>query len=123
MNGSGHRAEQSEPDVDSRRVADGPWRALAGDSASVGSFRALMEMSIVDLSAAEVVDAIVSSEKVMSAVAAAQMRLLTEFARPSRAGDVGGLVATLIYKGGLAHRSDGTLDLDVVDTIVEGKAE
>jgi hypothetical protein len=98
------------------------WADLAAGSASAESVRALVDVPAAELSGAELVDAIVASEKALSLVAAIQFRLLTEFARPGRAGDVSGLVESLLDKGGLGHRPDGTLDLDVVQTIVTDRA-
>ena len=102
---------------------DGGWSELAAGSACRASLGALIEARPAALSGAELVDAIVASEKAMSAVAATQLGLLAEFARPGRAGDVGELVASLVDQGGAAHRADGSIDVDVVDTIVAERAQ
>ena len=98
------------------------WSELAAGSGSVASVSAVVTASPAALSGPELVDAIVASEKALSLLVAVQMQLLTEFARPGRAGDVSGLVESLIDKGGAAHRPDGSIDVDVVDTIVRDRA-
>ena len=79
-------------------------------------------MNPTALSGAELVDAIVASEKAMSLLAARQMGLLTEFARPGRAGDVSEIVAELMDKGGQGRGPDGQIDLDTVETLVQERA-
>ena len=98
------------------------WAERAAGTASAESVKAIVDTPVTELSRSELVDAIVAAEKAMSLVAASQLRLLTEFARPGRAGDVSGLVEALLDKGGLGHRPDGTLDLEVVQTIVTDRA-
>ena len=58
----------------------------------------------------------------MSLLTARQMGLLTEFARPGRAGDVSELVAELMDKGGQGRGPDGEIDLDTVETLVQERA-
>ena len=113
----------SSPDAGISSGAPDQWSDLAAGPACSASFDALGAIPVIELSGAELVDAIVASEKALSALSATQMRLLTEFARPGRAGDVSGLVASLVDKGGLGHRPDGTLDTDVVETIVRDRAQ
>ena len=113
----------SAPDACFSSGGSGRWSDLAAGPACSASFDALCTVPVIELSGAELVDAIVASEKALSALSATQMRLLTEFARPGRAGDVSGLVASLVDKGGLGHRPDGTLDTDVVETIVRDRAQ
>ena len=113
----------SSPDACFSSGGSDQWSDLASGPACSASFDALGAVQVIELSGAELVDAIVASEKALSALSATQMRLLTEFARPGRAGDVSGLVASLVDKGGLGHRPDGTLDTDVVETIVRDRAQ
>ena len=86
------------------------------------SLRAVAQVDPSALSGAELVDAIVASEKAMSLLAARQMGLLTEFARPGRAGDVSEIVAELMDKGGQGRGPDGQIDLDTVETLVQERA-
>ncbi len=58
----------------------------------------------------------------MSLLAARQMGLLTEFARPGRAGDVSEIVTELMDKGGQGRGPDGQIDLDTVETLVQDRA-
>ena len=98
------------------------WPAVAAGPADAASMSAVTAADPVGLSGAELVDAIVASEKALSLLAATQMRLLGEFARPGRAGDVTGLVAALVDKGGQGIGADGCVDLDVLDILVADRA-
>ena len=98
------------------------WPAVAAGPADAASMSAVTAADPVGLSGAELVDAIVASEKALSLLAATQMRLLGEFARPGRAGDVTGLVAALLDKGGQGVGADGCVDLDVLDILVADRA-
>ena len=50
------------------------------------------------------------------------MRLLTEFARPGRAGDIAPLVEALTAVGGAASTPSGGVDLDVLEALVSDHA-
>ena len=112
-----------------RQDADDPpplrsqsWSELAAKSGYAESMSAVAQVNPGALSGAELVDAIVASEKALSLLAARQMGLLAEFARPGRAGDVSDLVAELMDKGGQGRGPDGEIDLDTVETLVEERA-
>ena len=98
------------------------WSDFAAGAGSPESLSAITQVDPRALSGAELVDAIVTSEKAMSLLAARQMGLLAEFARPGRAGDVSDLVAELMDKGGQGRGPDGEIDLDTVETLVEERA-
>ena len=95
------------------------WADLAAGAGCPESLGAVAQVDPGALSGAELIEAIVASEKALSLLAARQMGLLTEFARPSRAGDVSELVAELMDKGGQGRRPDGEIDLDTVETLVQ----
>src|SRR5664279_810070 len=73
----------SAPDAWFSSGGSGRWSDLAAGPACSASFDALCTVPVIELSGAELVDAIVASEKALSALSATQMRLLTEF-RPAR---------------------------------------
>ena len=98
------------------------WSELAAGAGCPESLGAVAQVDPSTLSGAALVDAIVASEKALSLLAARQMGLLTEFARPGRAGDVSELVAELMDKGGQGRRPDGEIDLDTVETLVQERA-
>ena len=64
------------------------WSELAAEAGCAESLSAVAQVNPSDLTGAELIDAIVASEKALSLLTARQMGLLTEFARPGRAGDV-----------------------------------
>jgi len=111
-----------------RQLADDPpqhshsWSELAAKSGCAESLSAVAQVNPGALSGADLVDAIVASEKAMSLLTARQMGLLAEFARPGRAGDVSELVAELMDKGGQGRGPDGEIDLDTVETLVQERA-
>jgi len=98
------------------------WADLAAGAGCPESLGAVAQVDPGALSGAELIEAIVASEKALSLLAARQMGLLTEFARPGRAGDVSELVAELMDKGGQGRRPDGEIDLDTVETLVQERA-
>ncbi len=115
--------------VDAAQTAGDPppfgtqsWSELAAGAGCPESLRAVAQVHPTALTGAELVDAIVASEKAMSLLAARQMGLLTEFARPGRAGDVSEIVAELMDKGGQGRGPDGQIDLDTVETLVQERA-
>ncbi len=115
--------------VDTSQTAGDPppfgtqsWSELAAGAGCPESLRAVAQVHPTALTGAELVDAIVASEKAMSLLAARQMGLLTEFARPGRAGDVSEIVAELMDKGGQGRGPDGQIDLDTVETLVQERA-
>jgi len=117
--------EDAGPVVGRQGASDPPprsWSALAAGTGCPESLSAVAQVNPGALSGAELVDAIVASEKAMSLLAARQMGLLTEFARPGRAGDVTELVAELMDKGGQGRGPDGEIDLDTVETLVQERA-
>ena len=99
-----------------------PWSELAAGSGCAESLHAVAAVDPTALTGAELVDAIVASEKALSLLTARQMGLLTEFARPGRAGDVTELVTELMDKGGQGTGPDGQIDLDTVETLVHERA-
>ena len=115
-------ADASQTACGSPSFGTGSWSELAANSGCAESMSAVAQVDPGALSGAELVDAIVASEKAMSLLAARQMGLLTEFARPGRAGDVSELVAELMDKGGQGRRPDGDIDLDTVETLVQERA-
>ena len=111
-----------------RQLADDPpqhshsWSELAAGAGCAESLDAITQVEPSALTGAELVDAIVASEKALSLLTARQLGLLTEFARPGRAGDVSELVAELMDKGGQGRGPDGQIDLDTVETLVHERA-
>jgi len=115
-----------------RQAADDPppppplrsrsWSELAAGAGCAESLDAITQVEPSALTGAELVDAIVTSEKALSLLTARQLGLLTEFARPGRAGDVSELVAELMDKGGQGRGPDGQIDLDTVETLVQERA-
>src|SRR5664280_636009 len=116
------RAEGSPTAGDAPPCGTQSWSELAAGAGCAESMSAVAQVQPGVLSGAELVDAIVASEKALSLLAARQMGLLTEFARPGRAGDVSELVAELMDKGGQGRRPDGEIDLDTVETLVQERA-
>jgi len=112
--------------VGRRGASDPPpprsWSEFAAGAGCPESLSAITQVDPSALSGAELVDAIVASEKALSLLTARQMGLLTEFARPGRAGDVSELVAELMDKGGQGRGADGEIDLDTVETLVHERA-
>jgi len=115
--GVGRQAANDPPPLRSQS-----WSELAANSGCAESMSAVALANPGALSGAELVDAIVASEKAPSLLTARQMGLLAEFARPGRAGDVTELVAELMDKGGQGRGPDGEIDLDTVETLVEERA-
>ena len=114
---AGRQASSDDPPLRSRS-----WSEFAAGAGCPESLDAITQVDPSALSGAELVDAIVASEKALSLLTARQLGLLTEFARPGRAGDVSELVAELMDKGGQGRGPDGQIDLDTVETLVQERA-
>ena len=72
------------------------------------------------LSPSALVDAVRASEQVISYAAAAQSRLLAEFAMPGRYGEIGSLVGDV---ADMYTRTDGTVDVRAMDVAVGHETE
>ncbi len=73
------------------------------------------------LAPSDLLDAIVCSDRLLSHAHALQTRLLTEFARPGRAGDISELLTSLTTRGSTAVRG-GQVDVEVLDAVVTDHA-
>ena len=86
-------------------VADGadavPWMSRAASSATAESLVAVAGVDPAKLSGADLVDAIVTSEKALSLLAAVQMRLMAALAVPFVAGDPMRLAARIARKNAM----------------------
>ena len=63
-----------------------------------------------ELSPAELIDAVITAERLLAHVHAAQTRLLGELGLPGRAGDITALVQALVDKAGQGRGPDGEVD-------------
>ena len=70
------------------------------------------------LTPAHLLDALRCCERLLSHVAGLQTTLLTQFARPGRSGDISRMVEATVDVGGLALRSDGEVDTDILAAVV-----
>ncbi len=95
------------------------WSAAAAALPDADTLRRLAKSEPFDLSAAELIDFIVCAERLQSFVQALQISAVAEFARPGRCGDVSDLVDMLTEKGGRAKLSDGSIDVDVLEALVQ----
>jgi len=95
------------------------WSAAAAALPDADTLRRLAKSEPADLSAAELIDFIVCAERLQSFVQALQISAVAEFARPGRCGDVSDLVDMLTEKGGRAKLSDGSIDVDVLEALVQ----
>ncbi len=85
------------------------------------SFAAVTAARPAQLPPTELVDMIVTTEKLISHLHALQIGAVAEFARPGRAGDLTGLIDLLTEKGGQAKLPDGTINIDALETLVKKK--
>jgi len=95
------------------------WSAAAAALPDADTLRRMAKSEPFDLSAAELIDFIVCAERLQSFVQALQISAVAEFARPGRCGDVSDLVDMLTEKGGRAKLSDGSIDVDVLEALVQ----
>ena len=86
------------------------WSAAATALPGVDTFRVLAAADPARLSAAELVDAVIVSERLLAHVNALQVRLLAELGRPNRCADVSGLVTALVDKAGVGRGPGGEVD-------------
>ena len=88
-------------------IPDSPdWAGLAQAPADVASLVALAGAAPEAMTGSALVDAIVASEKALSFLAAKQMRLLTAFAQPFKAGDPMRLARRLARKSCITGDDD-----------------
>ncbi|QNK79574.1 DUF222 domain-containing protein [Nakamurella sp. PAMC28650] len=80
----------------------------------VGSLAVLAAVDPAALSPSDLVDAVITAERLLAYVNALQTRLLAELGRPHRCGDVTALVAALVDKAGQGRGPDGLVDPVVV---------
>jgi hypothetical protein len=99
---------------------DWPAHAIAHPSPS--TLTAISESDPTQLSPAQLVDAISCSERLMSHVAGLQTTLITEFARPGRAGDITNIVEAYSDFGGPARSANGILDTELLHALVSDHA-
>src|SRR6478752_2676596 len=95
------------------------WAAHAKSPAGKQSLCGLVDADPEMMTGPALVDAIVASEKALSFLAAKQLRLLTAFAKPFKAGDPMRLAAASARK----HCASGDDDPDKVALFVEDAAE
>ena len=88
--------------------------AAAAAIPGVDGLQFLSETRPAALTPAELVDAVIVSERLLAHVNGIQTRLLAELGRPQRCGDVTKLVAALVEKAGMGRGSDGRVDPDEV---------
>ncbi len=91
--------------MDARCNAAG-WRDLAARPADPSSLTALAGVDAASLTGAELVDAVVASEKALSLLTGVQMRLLAAFAVPFTAGDPTRLAGRLAKKNCITGDDD-----------------
>ncbi len=70
------------------------------------------------MSGPHLLDALRCCERLLSHLAGLQTTLLTAFARPGKSGDISGMVQATVETGGLALRSDGEVDTEILDAVV-----
>ncbi len=94
------------------------WDALTAAAPHAVTLAAVEAAQHRELSPANLVDALRCCERLLSHVAGMQATLISEFARPGRSGDVSRIVEATVDIGGLALRSGGHIDTDVLDAVV-----
>ncbi len=97
------------------------WTDLAAAPPGHHLLRQLGTADPAALAAPDLLDAIVCSDRLLSHIHALQTRLLTEFARPGRAGDISDLLTSLTTRGSTAVRG-GQVDVEVLDAVVTDHA-
>ena len=98
------------------------WPDLAASLPGPVTLTALTDTVPAELAPAQLLDAINCTERLLSHLAGLQTTLLTEFAKPGRAGDITRIVDTLTDLGSAAHTTNGTLDHDLLDALVTDHA-
>jgi hypothetical protein len=99
------------------------WSQLAATIPDAASFTAITAARPTQLAPNELVDLIVTTEKLISHLHAMQIGAVAEFARPGRAGDLTGLIDMLTEKGGQAKLPDGTINIDALEVLVNEEAQ
>jgi hypothetical protein len=105
-------------------TADTPG-PIAGAAAAVVELPGLgwwANTSVSSLTSGELVDGVVAADRLLSRVHAEQAALMSELARPGRAGDITDLVEALTCKAGKAMGPDGTVDVEAFDGLVTEQA-
>ena len=104
---------------------------MAGGSAAAVAATAcpgvttLTFLTAADVSAlppADLVDAVIASERLLAHVNAVQAELLAELGRPGRCGDITAMVDALIGKAGQGRNTDGHIDQAKVDEVTRETA-
>ena len=98
------------------------WRAALAGAPGASMLAALDARPARELTGADLVDAIVAADRLLSAVTALQAVLFAEFARPGRAGDISALVEKLCNVGGGARHTDGSVDPVMLEGLVCDRA-
>ena len=98
------------------------WPTLATSLPGPETMSALADVDAALLTPAHLLDAITCTERLQSHLAGLQISLLTEFAKPGRAGDITRIVETLTDLGSAAHTTNGTLDPDLLHALVTDHA-
>ena len=86
------------------------WSSAATALPGVDTFRVLAAADPARLSAAELVDAVIVSERLLADVNGVQVRLLAELGRPNRCTEVTDLVSALVDKAGVGRGPGGEVD-------------
>lgn len=102
-------------------VAD--WAALAAAPPGADSFGQVSTADPALLSPAQTLDLIVTTDRLIAHLHAVQMSAVAGFARPGGAGNVGDLIDALTEKAGFAQCPDGTVDPDIVQCLLEERAQ
>ena len=94
------------------------WQEVAAALPGVDTLAAISTAEPVHLRPSDLVDAIRGCERLLSHVAGLQASLITEFARPGRAGDISRMAQSFTEASGAASTSSGQVDTDVLEILV-----
>jgi hypothetical protein len=98
------------------------WDEVSAALPNAGTLAAVESVDRHVLSPSQLLDTLLCCERLLSHVAGLQMALLAEFTRPGRSGDISRIVQATAEAGGLAHRSDGRVDTDILAAVVTDHA-
>ena len=97
--------------------ANSAAKAAAAARPGVDTLGFLDTAAVPDLPPADLVDAVIASERLLAHVHAVQARLLAELGLPGRSGDITKLVDALVGKAGQGRGDDGEIDQVKVEQV------
>ena len=104
-------------------MAGGSAAAVAATACpGVDTLTFLTAADVSALAPADLVDAVIASERLLAHVNAVQAELLAELGRPGRCGDITAMVDALIGKAGQGRNTDGHIDQAKVDEVTRETA-